>query len=49
MKKKAKVQKTKTNTTVNIPKDWADYLGLGKGQKVTLELKNEKIIITKED
>ena len=49
MEKKAKIQKTKTNTTINIPKDWADYLGYEKGVQVKLVLKDKKITITKED
>ena len=49
MKTTAKIQKTKSNTTVNIPRSWADFLGLGKGQKVELELKNGKILVSKKE
>ena len=48
MKKPVKVQRTKTNTTLNIPKDWADYLKLEHKGTVFLEMKGNKIIVSKE-
>ena len=45
MKAKAKIQKTRSNTTINIPSFWSKSLGLEKGQEVTLELKKDKIIV----
>lgn len=47
MKKNAKVLKTESNTRINIPKAWADYIGLENKEIVTLELKGKKIIISK--
>lgn len=45
MKANAKIQKTKSNTTINIPSLWARSLNLEQGQEVELELKKDKIII----
>lgn len=45
--KKIKLQKTKTNNTVNLPKDWLELLGAEKGEEIiaTFDLKKRKIIL----
>lgn len=40
-----KIQKTKTNTTINIPSVIVKNLDLKKSQQVELEVKGNKIII----
>ena len=40
-----KIQKTKTNTTINIPSVIVKNLKLEKSQQVELEVKGNKIII----
>jgi len=45
MKFPVKIQQTKTNTTINIPKVVVKNLKLEKGQNVELEVKKNKIIV----
>lgn len=48
MKKTVKVQQSGTNTTISLPKDFADKLNIKKGDTLLLELKeNGEIIINK--
>lgn len=45
--KKIKLQRTKTNSTINLPKDWVELLGAEKGDEVlaTFDFKKKKIIL----
>lgn len=45
--KKIKLQKTKTNNTINLPKNWLELLEAEKGDeiKATFDFKNKRIIL----
>ena len=48
MQKTVKLQKAGTNTTISLPKDFAEKLNIKKGDTLLLELKeNGEIIIIK--
>ena len=47
MKATLKVQATKTNVTVNIPKEIREALDIKKGDTLLLTVKDGKIIIEK--
>jgi AbrB family looped-hinge helix DNA binding protein len=42
-------EKIASNGVIVIPKKWRDYLGLNRNQRVELELKVNKIIISKKE
>lgn len=47
MKATAKVQATKTNTFINIPKEIREMLDIKKGDTVLLTAKDGKLVIEK--
>lgn len=46
MKRTVKVQKTRSNTFINLPVAMAEIMGFEKGTKVDIEMKGKKVIIT---
>ena len=47
MKSTVKVQETKTNTFINLPKEMKESLSIKKGDTLLLRVENGKIIIEK--
>lgn len=47
MKRIVKIQKTKSNTFINIPVAMAELLKLDKGSKIELVMANDMIIVKK--
>lgn len=46
MKRTVKVQKTRSNTFINLPVVMAELMGFEKGTKVDIEMKGKKIVMT---
>lgn len=47
MKKTVKVQASSTNTYINLPKEVRELLDIKKGDTLLVEVKDNKIIISK--
>jgi AbrB family looped-hinge helix DNA binding protein len=47
MKSTVKVQETKTNTFINLPKEMKEALGIKKGDTLLLKVIDDKIVIEK--